>query len=79
MDVLSAYMLMHRMCAWCLQRSENGIGYPGTVVTDDCDDCEQPCRYWKASLGLLKKQPVFLIIESSLYTIWLFHIGTPEN
>lgn len=72
MDVLSSYRFMPHMCVWCLQRSENGIGYPGTVVTDDYDACEQPCRYWKASLGLLKKQPVFLIIESSLYTILLF-------
>lgn len=64
------------LCAACVPGACGGQKtILDTVVTDDCDDCEQPCRYWKTSLGLLKKQPVFLIIESSLYTIWLFHIG----
>ena len=43
MDMLLAYMSMYHMHAWC-QRSEEGVGSPGTWVTDGC---EPPCRCWE--------------------------------
>ena len=38
------------MHAWCLQRPEEGVGSPGTVVTDDC---EPLCWYWELNTRLL--------------------------
>jgi hypothetical protein len=50
----------------CLQypcRSEEGIGFPGTEVTDGC---ELPRVYWELNLGPLEEQSVLLTTEPSL-------------
>ena len=50
-NVLSAYMFVHHMCAECLQRLEKGIGFPGTGVTDGYE----PASWcWKLDQGPLQ-------------------------
>ena len=44
-------------------RLHEGVGYPGTRVTDSC---ELLCRDWELSLGPLEEQPVLLTAEPSL-------------
>ena len=41
------------------EKSEGGIGPPGTGVIDGC---EPPCGYWKQYLGPLQKQLTFLTV-----------------
>lgn len=53
---------MYTMCAQWLQRSE-GIGSPGTKVTDSC---ELSCGCWDLTPTPLEKQPVCLTAESFL-------------
>lgn len=50
---------VHVECSW---RSEQGIGFPGTAVIDDC---EAPCGRWELNLGLLQEQ-MLLTTEPSL-------------
>ena len=45
------------MHIWCLRRSQEGVGSPGTGVTDDY---EPPCGYWEPKLGSLHEQQVLL-------------------
>jgi hypothetical protein len=40
--VLPVYMYVHHICTWCLWRSKERIGYPGTGVKDGC---EPLCRF----------------------------------
>lgn len=47
------------------EQSEEGIGCPGTGVTDGYG-CEPPYECWKRNLGLLQEQPVPLNMEPSL-------------
>lgn len=59
---MHACMLVHPMCAWCLPRAEEDVGYPGTWITDGW---ELPCssgssrraaqtpNYWTVSLALV--------------------------
>lgn len=35
--VLSACLYVHYVHAWCLWRSEEGIGSPGTGIMDGCE------------------------------------------
>lgn len=37
----------------CPQRPEEGVGYPGIGITEDCD---LPCGCWESDLGLLEMQ-----------------------
>lgn len=57
MDVLSTYVSTY-MCAWCPQRSKEGIGSPRT--------CIPACGCWEAKPCPLGKQPVILTDEASL-------------
>lgn len=41
-----------------------GVGYPGTGVTDGC---ELPCGGWEMSLGPLEVQPVLVTAKPSFY------------
>lgn len=45
----------HYICVWSLQRSQEGIGGPGTRVTNGC---EIPCGCWKLDLGPSQEQQV---------------------
>ena len=47
----------------CPQRPEEGIGSPGTEVTDNC---KPPCGCWELNSGLLEDQPVLSTAEPSL-------------
>lgn len=41
MGILPAHMAVYHLCAWCPQRLEEGIGFPGTGVLDGR---EPPCE-----------------------------------
>ena len=45
-------------------RPYEGIGSPGTGVTDSC---ELPCVYWELNPSLLEEQPVLLATKPSLH------------
>ena len=38
------YIYMYTICVQCPQRPEQGIGSPGTEVTDDCEPLSE-CMY----------------------------------
>ena len=56
-------MSVSSMPAQYLQRSEEGIRFPGTGVTDGC---EPLCGCRESNLGSLEEQPVPLIVEPYL-------------
>jgi hypothetical protein len=56
MSVLSTYMFIHHVHAWCLRGPEEGVGSPGAGVTDHK---ESPCGYWNSSLDPVEGKPVF--------------------
>lgn len=43
MSVWAASMSMYHMHAWCPWKAEEGVGFPGTGVTDGC---ELPSECW---------------------------------
>jgi hypothetical protein len=58
------YMLVvYSVCARCPQRLEEGIGSPGTRVTDGC---EPECGCSEMNQWPLEGQPVLLTAEPSL-------------
>ena len=63
MGVLFACLSMYHVCAWCLWWPEEGIGSPGTGVTDSC---ELPCGCWELNPGPLEEQSVLLTTGPSL-------------
>lgn len=50
-------------CVQCQKRPEEDIVSPPTKVADGC---EPPFGCWELNMGLLKEQPVFLIISLAL-------------
>lgn len=58
----SARMSVH-LCAWCLRRPEEGIGFPGTGVTNGC---KLLCGCWDSTLDALEKRPELLPAEPFL-------------
>ena len=54
---------VYHMHVWCLHRSEEGTGSPGTGVMNDR---ELPCRSWELNLGPLKDQSKLLTSEPPL-------------
>ena len=59
MNVLPAHMSMYHTCAWCLWRSEEGIRFPRTGVTDDQEHHVGTKNPPKSS----EEQPVLLTAE----------------
>lgn len=57
------------MHAWCLGRSEEGIGSPGIEVTQGR---ELPCGSWEKDLGPVQEQSMILSVEASLQQQDLF-------
>lgn len=55
------YVVYH-MCVWCSQRSKEGMGFPGTRVTNGY---EMPCGSWELSPPL-QYQHAFLTTEPAL-------------
>jgi hypothetical protein len=51
-SILPASLSVHHMCAWCPGRSEEGIGFPRTGVTDSH---ELLCGSWELSLAPLEE------------------------
>lgn len=51
------------MCACCLKRSEEGIGFRGIGVTDNCG---LPYRFWEPNSAPLKEQQMLLNTVPSL-------------
>ena len=62
MSVLPECMSEYHLYIWCLCRSEEGIGFPGTGVADGC---EPLCGCWESNLGPLEEQQVLLTTELS--------------
>lgn len=60
MGVLPAYV---SVLAWCPWSQEELVGYPGTIVTEDC---KLTYGYWESNPDPLKEQPVILTTEISL-------------
>jgi hypothetical protein len=58
---LPAYVYVYHVCASCQWRTEMGVRFPGTRITDRC---EAPCRWWDPNPDPLKEQPVHLATES---------------
>lgn len=50
----------------CLQKSEKGVGWPGTTVTDDYKPI---CRWQKLKPGPLKVQQMLLTTEICLQAL----------
>lgn len=48
MGVLSAYMSVDPLCAWCLQKQAEGVKFHGIGVTDFS---MWSCEYWELKLG----------------------------
>lgn len=61
MSDLPACVYMHLMCAWCLHKSEMGVGVPGMEVM--YGGCEPPRGCRELNQGLLQKQQVFSATE----------------
>lgn len=62
---LPPYMSMRRVYAWCpLTRLEEGVGYPGTGITEDG---QPPYGCWEPNLGPLQEQQVLLTTYFFLY------------
>lgn len=63
MGLLCTRMSVHHVSACIPQRPQEGIGSPGTGITEGC---KMPCGCSESNLGLLEKQPVFLTAWPSL-------------
>lgn len=71
LSVLLEYINMHCICFWFPWRWEEGIGTPGTLVTDGC---ELPFRCWELNPGPWWEHQVPLTSEPSLQP--LFHFAS---
>jgi hypothetical protein len=47
MVVLNTCMSVYHLCAWNPRKPEEGIGSPGSIITEGC---EQPCGCWESNL-----------------------------
>lgn len=52
-------------CAWCLQKSENGVRFPGNRITGGC---QSPFEYWELNMGPPQEWQVLLATEPSPQT-----------
>lgn len=68
MNILPLRMSVHYMSVWCPRRPEEGIGSPGTGVTDDW---ESPCGCWESNPVPLVEQQVFLTAQLPLQPVLL--------
>lgn len=50
------------MCAWCLQKSEEVVGSPGTEVI--IDGCKLSCECWEPKPWPLQEQQVLTVQPS---------------
>lgn len=57
MSVLPTCMCVYHMCVCCLQRSEEGVGSPGTGVMGDCElQSMGDCGWWELNSGSLQEK-----------------------
>lgn len=56
MGILSVCMSVHHLCAWYIQRLEEGIAFPGTGVTDGY---KLSCGCWDSNPSHLEGQYAF--------------------
>lgn len=56
-------MSVHLLNALCQWSPEEGIGFPGSGVQDDCD---LPCGCWESNMCSLKEQLVIFTTKQSL-------------
>lgn len=69
MSALLTGISLYHMCAWNPGRLEEGIGAPGTGITDDS---ELPGECWELNSGPLKKPPLLFTTEPSLQLLLLY-------
>ena len=62
---LHVYLGEYYVCAWCLWRSEEGVGSPGIGVRDGF---ELPWGSWESILGPVEEHPILVTAKSSLQT-----------
>lgn len=63
MNVLPAYVPVHQVHPWCLQKPEGGIGSPGTSNTGGC---QLPCECWEPNPRPLQEQHLLLTADPVL-------------
>lgn len=68
MSVLLEWMHMYHMHAWCLQRTDKGIGSLEPGITDGC---EPRCGCWELNPSPLQEQHAILTAEPSLQPLHL--------
>lgn len=68
MGIFPACVSVHYLCARCLWRPEEGLGFSGTAVTDGC---KPPCGCWELNSGSLEEQLMLLATEPSLQSLRL--------
>ena len=56
-------MSFHYLCSWYHWEPKEGIAFPWTALTGDC---ELPCRFWEPNEGPMAEQCVLLTATSSL-------------
>lgn len=66
LGVLSPWMSLYRICAWCPQKPTEDFESPGTVATHSC---EPPCRGLK--LNLCPQSPGTLRKQSARWVQWV--------
>lgn len=59
-------MCVDREHAYCLQKGEEGVGFPETIAIDVC---KLLGGGWELRLGPSQEEPVLLIIEPSLWPL----------
>ena len=66
--------VIHHLCAWCLWRSEEGIGSPGTKVTDDCEllcgTQTQAFNKNRSTLNQLSRLKSLLLQKHNCVEVW---------
>lgn len=77
LSILPACLYVYCVCAWCLQKPEVDIEFPGPGVTVGC---ELPYGCWKPNCGPgpLQKEQVSLIADPFLQP-WEPHFNLETN
>lgn len=77
MGTLPALLSVHCVHMWGPWKPKEGMGFPGTGVTDSY---ELPLGCWVSNPGPLEEPPVFLTAELSLWFIkFIFKIFRLKN
>lgn len=67
---------VYHLHAWCSKRPEEGIVFPGTEITDSC---EQPCGCWQSNPDPPEEQPVLLTADSFFQPYFILLSCKPQE